>query len=255
MDSQDVSTTVPVFDGQDAVLAPKGLGRRQLIKGTVAVAGGVVAAGYIKPDLRSYGVAYALESSVGEQEDGNITTFTQGYWKNYYDEKVNKNNPDGGPQNPGPDDDYYPPLESLSATVDLGGHTYTQAELYQVFLASEGNSGDASLHLVGQLAAAKLNMSYNDYIDEDVTYARTYEFEYPAGTGGSIYDFGPALQTVQQMIARADQELFNVGGTSSILPSGPDTDGGYEVTSNPIHAYFQSIAEWLAGFNESHPTP
>jgi hypothetical protein len=39
--------------------------RRRLIKGTVAVAGGVIAAGYVQPELKSFGsaVAHAVGSS------------------------------------------------------------------------------------------------------------------------------------------------------------------------------------------------
>jgi hypothetical protein len=68
----------PVVESTVAEVAKRNATRRHFMKGTAAVAGGVVAAHYVKPSLRALGVPAALAVS----QPGGSQGCTPGFWGN-----------------------------------------------------------------------------------------------------------------------------------------------------------------------------
>jgi hypothetical protein len=174
VDTHDVNVDVQEVEGQGPVVVRKAVGRRQLIKGSVAVAGGVVAASYVKPDLRSFGVAYVAAQS--GRDPLNFTDGTIGFWQNpnnedVWDEKgAFSTNPDAADTdwtaanpydgvNPFNQDDLFVKVFSPTADSDDALNTTSIADLLDV-LSKTPNPNAGEVNTAAQLVAAYLNASY-----------------------------------------------------------------------------------------------
>jgi hypothetical protein len=272
VDNSNENTAVQATDGPGADLAPKGVSRRQLIKGSVAVAGGVVAAGYIKPDLRSYGVAYAQTqeqgSPTGQNDCEDCQTLSQGYFANHETQVANllAANATFDPSV------RYDPNDGVTPQLFVGGYWYTAAQVDQLFALNgssgdtggdqsgpigDGSGADTSVQLVAQLLAAKLSLLQ---FHQDAAYSAPLTLPAVPSTPPGLPTQPPVSTTpsLEAVIDVADAALnfashnytspTNPADNPLIPVSNPPAGDGYNVDDSPYKNYFTTLQVWLQAF-------
>lgn len=127
--------------------------RRQFVKGTSAATGALLAAGYVKPDLRSFGIPTALAVSPGLT----LGPLTPGSW-------ANSGDPNAGTKElwDDPNDPFVPFTQTTQFNSFFTAHP-NLAGLTMYEVANQGGGSDPVKKAGRSLVAAYLNASIGSY--------------------------------------------------------------------------------------------